>query len=177
MMRLQRLIKATVGVLLAMALLSALFPDKFGAQRSRVIAAPAEKIYPLLADPREWKRWSPWFDADPSMQMSFSGPEKGEGAKWSWESKTEGGGSMKFEKAQENRLLSYSMVFSSGTPARGSFELTPIAPNQTKVQWRFEGDAGWNPLARWFGLLMDKMVGPYFEKGLSKLASQVEAAK
>jgi hypothetical protein len=31
------------------------------------------------------------------------------------------------------------------------------------------GDLGHNPLNRWFGLFMDKMVGPDFDEGLANL--------
>jgi uncharacterized protein YndB with AHSA1/START domain len=177
MLKLQRLLKATLGVAIAIALLSALFPSKFGAQRSLDIAAPAEKIFPLLDDPRQWKRWAPWFEPDPATTISFSGEVRGVGARAAWMSSTEGGGSVKFERIIENQRLDYSLVFSSGTPARGYFELTPMADGKTKVLWRLEGDTGWNPLARWFGLLVDKMVGPNFEKGLAKLAKVVETTK
>jgi uncharacterized protein YndB with AHSA1/START domain len=177
MLKLQRLIKATLGVLIAMALLSAVFPSKFGAQRSLDIAAPAERIFTLLEDPREWKRWAPWFEADPSTSISFSGASKGVGAQASWESKSEGGGHMKLEVVQANQRLEYSVVFSSGTPALGYFELKPLPGAKTRVIWRFEGDTGWNPVARWFGLLMDKMIGPNFEKGLAKLAKEVEGPR
>jgi hypothetical protein len=38
-----------------------------------------------------------------------------------------------------------------------------------------EGDLGRNPLYRWFGVFMDKLVGPDFESGLSNLKRLGEA--
>ena len=32
----------------------------FKVQRSATIQAPAQKVYELLADPRQWKAWSAW---------------------------------------------------------------------------------------------------------------------
>ena len=38
------------------------------------------------------------------------------------------------------------------------------------------GDLGMNPLSRWFGLFLDGIIGPDFEKGLAKMKRIVEAA-
>jgi len=40
-----------------------------------------------------------------------------------------------------------------------------------------EGDLGRSPLNRWFGLFMDKLVGPDFEAGLANLKRLSEAAR
>jgi len=61
------------------------------------------------------------------------------------------------------------------TPATG--ELTFAAEgNGTKVVWTMNGNAGMNPIFRWFGLFMDKMVGPDFEAGLKNLKKLAEAS-
>jgi hypothetical protein len=38
-----------------------------------------------------------------------------------------------------------------------------------------KGDQGMNPMKRYFGLIMDKMLGPKFEEGLASLKSVSEA--
>ena len=40
----------------------------------------------------------------------------------------------------------------------------------------FQGDLGSNPINRYFGLIMDRMMGPDFEEGLNTLKGKVEAA-
>jgi effector-binding domain-containing protein len=42
------------------------------------------------------------------------------------------------------------------------------------VSWIDEGDLGYNPIARYMGLFMGKMMGPDFEKGLAKLKTIAE---
>ena len=44
-----------------------------------------------------------------------------------------------------------------------------------KVTWFNQGDLGWNPVSRYFGLLMDKMMGPDFEEGLENLRRKAES--
>ena len=49
------------------------------------------------------------------------------------------------------------------------------AGDRIKVTWSNEGDLGGNPVNRYFGLMMDKMIGPDFEEGLAKLKEIAEA--
>ena len=44
----------------------------------------------------------------------------------------------------------------------------------TRVTWTNEGDMGANPVNRYFGLFMDRLVGPDFEGGLKNLKALVE---
>jgi hypothetical protein len=59
----------------------------------------------------------------------------------------------------------------SSTP---SFKLVPKDSLNTQVTWVMDSDNGWNPISRWFGVFMDKMLGPDFEKGLAGLKSLSE---
>jgi effector-binding domain-containing protein len=47
--------------------------------------------------------------------------------------------------------------------------------NATKTTWRLTMDMGANPIAHYFGLTMDRMIGPDFANGLAKLKRLVEA--
>ena len=96
------LIKIAAGLALLVALIALIglaLPKNFRIERSVVINAPAEKIYPLIAEPKNWPKWGIWNRRDPNMQMEFSGAAPGAGAKWSWQSKSEGNGVMEFTAA------------------------------------------------------------------------------
>ena len=43
-----------------------------------------------------------------------------------------------------------------------------------RVVWADAGDLGMNPVNRWFGLFLDKMIGPDFERGLVNLKRLAE---
>jgi hypothetical protein len=74
----------TVAAIIALLLgIGLLLPSGFKVQRSVVVNAPAARVYPLIADPRQWKNWAVWNQRDPAMQMQYSGPDSGTGAKWS----------------------------------------------------------------------------------------------
>jgi hypothetical protein len=53
-------------------------------------------------------------------------------------------------------------------------ELSP-APGGTAVAMTMAGDLGHSPVKRWFGLFMDKLVGPDFDAGLANLKRISEA--
>ena len=151
----------------------ALSPE-FRAVRSTVIKAPAEKVYALVADPREWKRWTVWNQRDPAMTITYSGPATGAGAGWAWQSKTEGDGKMTFTAADPGKRVAYELFFPDfGTTSTGAVELTPEGSG-TKVSWSMNGNMGSNPLLRWMALFGDKMVGPDFEAGLANLKAIAE---
>ncbi|MBU6438294.1 MAG: SRPBCC family protein [Betaproteobacteria bacterium] len=166
-------------LVLALALLLAagwLLPSRYAAQRSVVINAPPDKVWPLVAAPKAWTQWTVWNRRDPAMQVTYSGPDSGPGAGWSWVSKSEGIGHMQFTKADPPVKLDYTIGFGEndrqGTGG-GSIILDPEGA-QTKVTWTMSGNAGNNPVMRWFGLFIDKLIGPDFEAGLANLKALAE---
>lgn len=163
-----------IGLIVLLLLAGFLLPSAFKAERSVTINAPAEKIYPLVANTKEWKRWTVWNQRDPNMQVTYAGPESGVGAKWDWKSKSEGNGGMEFTSAEPNKRLGYKLTMEGMTPSNGDVILA-AAGNGTKVTWTMAGDAGMNPMTRWFGYFMDRLVGPDFEAGLANLKKLAES--
>ena len=146
----------------------------FSVTRSTVIAAPPEKVYALVADPRHWKEWSVWNQRDPAMKIEYSGPASGVGAGWAWQSKTEGDGKMTFTAAEPAQRLAYDLYFPDfGTTSPGDFRFS-AADGGTRVTWTMNGNMGRNPLFRWMALFADGMVGKDFDEGLAQLKALAE---
>lgn len=171
---LKRILLTLVALVALVLLVGMVLPSGFKVQRSVVITAPPDRIFPLLADPREWKRWAIWNQRDPAMKIEYSGAPSGAGARWSWQSKTEGNGAMEFTAAVPYKHVDYSLTFPDfGMTSRGVLTLVPDGAG-TRVVWTNEGDMGKNPFNRYFGLMMDSMVGPDFEAGLANLKKLAE---
>ena len=173
-----KILKWLLGAVLALAAVLVLgglvISPKFSVSRSALVQAPPEKVYPLVAAPRQWKAWSVWTRRDPQMQIDYSGPEAGAGASWAWKSQDEGDGRMTFTIAEPNRRILYELYFPEfGTTSTGAFSFAPEAGG-TRVTWTMDGDFGRNPLFRWFALAADKMVGKDFEVGLANLKALAE---
>jgi hypothetical protein len=98
---------------------------------------------------------------------------QGAGAAWAWTSKTQGNGQMQLTAAEPVRRVAYTLQIDDFAPANGELRLEPEAGG-TRVVWHMQGDMGGNPIARWFGLFMDKMIGPDFEGGLANIKQLVE---
>lgn len=150
---------------------------RYAVTRSVVIAAPAEKIYPLVADPRAWAQWSVWNQRDPTMAITYSGPPQGAGAKWAWKSATEGSGEMSFTAAEPNQRVAFDLYFPDfGSTSTGELRFEPQGSGGTRVSWTMDGDMGKNPVFHWLALFGDKLVGPDFEAGLQRLKAVAEKA-
>jgi uncharacterized protein YndB with AHSA1/START domain len=168
---LSNLLKSTAALLALLVLVAYVLPDRHLVERSRVIAATPAQIWPLLAEPRQWSRWSPWHARDPQMQLGYSGPASGQGAQWSWDSGTQGRGRMRFDEVQPPNRLGYALTFDDlGSTARGEIRLEAMATG-TRVTWTLESTVGANALLRWLSLVADYRLGHDVEQALDHLAA------
>jgi uncharacterized protein YndB with AHSA1/START domain len=166
---------AIVGVL-ALGIVAAgyFLPSSFDVRRSAIISAPPDKVYDLIADPRNWKQWSAWHQRDKDMDVVYAGPLFGQGARWSWKSKSEGNGSMTFTRVEPDRRIEYSLTLPDfGLKSAGIFAIEKT-PAGTNVIWSNSGDVGTHPLKHYFAFFMDRLVGPDFEQGLANLKALAE---
>lgn len=158
-------------------LLGALFlftkPD-VRVERSVVMQAPPEKIFPLINNLEATLAWSPWKEMDPEMKVTFEGPESGVGAISRWESETQGTGSQTITASVPNESLVTALDFGPMGKATSDWTLKPAEDGGTEVVWGMVSHNGYHPGFRLFGLFMDGLLGPQFEKGLANLKALVE---
>ena len=57
---------------------------EFAITRSLVMDTTPERLHELVDDFRQWRGWSPWEDLDPDLERTYSGPESGVGARYTW---------------------------------------------------------------------------------------------
>ncbi len=151
-------------------------PDDFRVQRTTLVKAPPERIYPLIADLQAWKAWSPWEKKDPKMMRTFSGPQSGVGAAYAWDGdKNVGAGRMEITEATAPARVVLKLEFLKPFEATNAaaFTLSP-GPEGTAVNWAMDGKN--NILSKVMCLFMDmdKMVGTDFEAGLASLKALAE---
>src|SRR5262245_39149934 len=70
---------------------AAVKPDTFRVQRSTMIKAQPEKIFPLLNDLHKWREWSPYEKPDSTVKRLLIGPESGKGAVYEWDNNGKAG--------------------------------------------------------------------------------------
>jgi carbon monoxide dehydrogenase subunit G len=81
---------------------------------------------------------------------------------------------MTIDRLEPEKAVALTLVFAGEGSAAATIALEPAGAG-TKVVWAFDSDLGFDPIARYFGLLIDGMVGPDYEKGLAKLKAVAEA--
>ncbi len=169
-----------IVVLIAGAcLVVALQPAEFGIQRSTRIAAPADKVFPLVNDLRAWETWSPWSKLDPNAQTTLSEPAVGKGAKISWNGNDQvGEGSMTIVESRPNELVALEQTFVRPMPgtAQFAYEFVPQGPGATEVTLRMSGKNGFLGKAMCLVMNMETMLGPNFDEALANLKRQSEAS-
>jgi uncharacterized protein YndB with AHSA1/START domain len=169
--RLAILILALAALLVGGGLL---LSPRYHLERSVIVQAPADKVYALVADPHHWPQWTVWNQRDPAMTIAYFGAPSGEGSGWSWQSASQGDGKMTLTAVTPDQRVAYDLYFpemDSTSTGDLRFELDGRG---TRVTWSMDGDMGANPMHRWMGLMMDKLVGPDFEAGLANLKTLAE---
>jgi hypothetical protein len=120
-----------------------------------------------------WKNRGVWQERDPGLKLSYSPVSTGVGA-WSQGASTKEGNGKMTISARSATKVGYLAAFPDrGRKPDGSIELVAEAGG-TRVVWIDAGDLGHNPLSRWFGLLVDKLIGPDFACGLANLKQLTE---
>lgn len=163
--------------LTAVLVYAATRPDSFRVERSLDIAAPPEKIYPLINDLQRWRAWSPYEKKDPAMQRSFSGPTAGIGAAYAWKgNKHVGEGRMEIIEATPPALIRIQLDFIAPFEGHNIAEFT-LQPQgaTTRVSWAISGPSPY--LSKLIGVFMnmDTMIGGDFEAGLAQLKTLAES--
>jgi uncharacterized protein YndB with AHSA1/START domain len=172
---------AIVVLIVALVVYVVSRPADFRIERSALISAPSEAVFPLINDFHQWKRWSPWEKLDPDMKTEFSGPAVGPGSSYAWQGNGKAGeGRMTIDESKPTEFVSITLEFAKPMKAtnKTTLSLSPVASG-TMVKWEMTGRNGFMGKAFSTFMNMDKMVGGDFEKGLAALntEAQTEAKK
>jgi hypothetical protein len=81
---------------------------------------------------------------------------------------------MSIAAIEPDSRVDMEVVFVEEGSAHATVVLEPAGAG-TKVTWGLDTDLGFNPIGRYFGMMMDGMVGPDYEKGLARLKAAAEA--
>ncbi len=170
-------IAVVLAIIIAIVLISAASkPDTFRIERAATMNASAEKVFPLIADFREWLNWSPWEGRDPALKRSYSGAERGKGAVYAWEgNKNVGSGRMEILEANSPSKIVIKLDFLKPFEAHNTAEFTMLPQGgATNVIWVMHGPAPFMSKVMQVFMNMDRMIGKDFEAGLSSLKAVSE---
>ncbi|MBR0970305.1 MULTISPECIES: SRPBCC family protein [Bradyrhizobium] len=172
---------AIIAILLAAGIVSVLVfaltkPDTFRVERSLAVKAPANAIYPLVADFHRWTAWSPYEGRDPAMKRSFGGTAEGKGATYAWDGNNNvGSGHMEILEASASSRLRIKLDFERPFEGHNTAEFTFVPQGDaTLVTWAMSGPAPILSKVMQVFINMDTMIGKDFEAGLASLKKLTE---
>lgn len=154
-------------------------PSFFRYERSGVINAPADKIFPYLSDFKLGGEWSPYEKVDPNLKRNFIGSGTEVGSVMEFEGNSEAGsGRLEMLKIVPNQAVDIKLIMTQPMHVENliQYSLIPEAEG-TRFTWVMSGDGGF--MSKLIGVLVDceKMVGGQFEQGITNLKALVEAKK
>lgn len=169
------LLKGLAILVVALIAIAFVLPSEVAVQRSTVISAEAEQIFPHVNSMQATEAWSPWLARDPDVEMTYEGPEAGVGntLRWASDQPDVGIGIQVIIVSTENQRVDTALDFGAQGIANAFIELMPV-DGGTEVVWGFETQLGMNPIARWMGLMFDRWIGADYEAGLANLKALVE---
>jgi hypothetical protein len=154
-------------------------PSKFRYERSGLIQAPADKIYPYIRHFKNGALWNPFAQKDPNMKSTFSGVDGQVGAIMTFDGNREAGaGQLEILQLDPPHSVDIKLTMTSPFHAENliQYRLTPEGSG-TRFNWAMSGDGGF------FGKLIsvfincEKLVAPDLEKGIAQLKTIVESQK
>lgn len=172
-----QIILVILGALVTAFFLFAFFlPSEKKLDWSLTINSPAEKIYKLVSDFSNYKKWNPWSATEPEAHGEMSGTPNKIGHKWQWEGKKIGKGYLQIKELKEGKSIISDLIFIKPRSMKSldTWTFEEIEKGKTKVTWGHKAFLSY-PMGRIFGLMLKKMLGKDFEQGLKNLKELSES--
>lgn len=157
-------------ILVGFVVIGFALPGSWSAERTRLVRAPVEDVFPYLEDLTRWQAWS----SMAQVEGTLSDPPRGAGATLTWDDPQWGDGEFRITEVSPLREVRYRVAVEDGSIRTEGWLRVSAWDGGTEIAWREEGDVGWNPLMAWFALGMERMQGAELEKALDRLQALLE---
>ena len=161
---------AITGIIL---IIGFILPQEYALERKISINASPADIHVFVGDLEKWPAWTPWQKTDPTIKTTMGEKHTGKGASQSWHGES-GSGELTFTHSSPEKGISYDMIFDGEFPASSDMVYQVDGPTTTVI-WKMNGENTWPVVGGYMSLMMDSMVGPMFDDGLSNLKKVVES--
>ena len=169
-----KILRVVFWVLIALFIAGIFMPQDYKIERSIDITAPISTSFELSNNLKQWPRWSPWVELDPSVKVTIGEITQGVGASQSW-ADNNGGGRLTFIESVKNKRISYNLWFGDASmPAISHMTFEQVTASKIRVHWTIEGDMQMPVVGFIFAMLMDTLIGPAFDLGLENLKRESE---
>jgi hypothetical protein len=173
---LKRILYFLLSVIVLMLLISFFLPAQKTIVRSAVIKADPTKVQAVLSDLKTYNSWMTWNQKDPNMKVEY-GTTSGVGASYKWKSDNwqVGEGALRITKSTPEEV-GMELLMDGESPAPATWALSP-KDGGTNIVWKMDMQMGGNPIKKWFGLMMEGVMGGEFDKSLAQMKDFIESGK
>ena len=172
-----RIVLIAIAMIVGIILIVPAFIDEdVTITRTGEINRPVDQVYNVAKDFNYYKQWNAWSQMDKNASGEISGPVGQVGAKWSWDGDTVGVGSLTIQELVPNQSIISRLEFVSPMTgeAQDLWNFEMIDGRSTKITWTYAGSAS-SYFMRYMNPMMEGMLGPQLEIGLSNLKNLIEA--
>lgn len=179
-MKVLKIILIILGVLVLIGVIMGLVgPKTYQVERSIVIDASPDVVWPYASSAKTFQEWSPFRKMDTTSTVEFFGTDGTVGSGFKWAGKKSGKGEQTYTVLEPGKTATTHLKFYVpwGTSETDSYmNLEPDAGG-TKLTWGIKGENDF--IGRMMGSMqsMDKMMGPIFEDGLNDLDTLIATRK
>ena len=167
MKTLKKIFFVLIALVVVFVVVGFLLPRQRHVERSVFIDTPPSVVFSQVNGLQNFNDWSPWVALMPDAEYSFEGPAFGVGSKLSW-SETDETGSQTIIASAPYERVDVELDFGSQGTAQSAYLLQP-ENGGTRLTWTFDTDFGLNIINRYWGLLLERQLGPSFAQGLTNL--------
>ncbi len=165
-----------LGLFAVVTIIGLLIPSSVKISRGVIVNADSATLFRALSDVKQWNQWLPWITTDSGAIVQLSPVTNQPGSFFRWQGvryKSAGTISIKEIKNDEILLLHELQGMNK---ADGGFRIrsTGTKGEVTEVLWYMEYKLKWYPWERFYGIFVDHIIGPAFEKGLEQLKNFAE---
>lgn len=133
-------------------------------------------VYDTVNSLRRFKDWNPLVLRDKAVELKYSGPQAGVGARMDYASKDLGQGSWEIKESEKNKRV----VIAIDDATRGkdkvtTFSLEPTGKNDrnVKITQDYSVKYGFDLFGRYAGLYVSRHIGDDLKLGLSRMANML----
>lgn len=164
----------TVILVLLLVVIGLFLPATYQVERSIIIEASAEEVFVQVSDFNKWSAWDPWLAMDTTAERTISGKLGNTGHKMTWEGEQVGIGSLVILSLRKNEVMATELVIEEPQAMRstGLWTIEEV-PEGVLVSWQVSGELD-GIISKYFGLMLDGMLGKDFEKALQQLKEVCE---
>jgi len=175
MIRFLELLIALALVAVFYVVLGVFLPDKRNVDHAMETNHPVRQVFDTLNSFKRFGDWHPLRMHDPRIGYTLSGPDKGVGAKLTYQSRDKRIGQGSWEIIES--LQDQSIVYRIDDPAYGFNKIARMDLTEkgktVEIKWSYGVEYGWDLRGRYAGLYVVRNVGDDIKAGLANLVGLI----